>query len=166
MTEFTPLMRDQRKADADHLRLLSIFHYIGAGLAILGLGFLALHYLFLHAFLDNPDMWKNQKGVVPPPREFLAMFKWFYVIFGAWLVLSGIANLLSGVFLSRRINRTFSLIVAGINCVHIPLGTVLGVFTIIVLLRPSVCEVYSPNQSSDSTPASVTPVAGQPPRQP
>jgi len=124
MAEIPPLVRDQRKADADHLRLLSIFHYIGAGLATLGLGFLALHYLFLHAFLDNPDMWRNQKGGVPPPKEFFALFKWFYVIFGAWLVASGIANLLSGVFLGRRKHRTFSLVVAGINCVHIPLGTV------------------------------------------
>src|SRR5579863_4419683 len=128
MTALAPIMRDQRTVDADHLRLLAIFHFIGAGLAILGLGFLALHYLFLHTFLDNPDMWKTQKGAVPSPREFFAIFKWFYVIFGAWLVVSGIANLLSGVFLGRRINRTFSLVVGGINCVHIPLGTVLGVF--------------------------------------
>ena len=166
MAEIPPLVRDQRKADADHLRLLSIFHYIGAGLATLGLGFLALHYLFLHAFLDNPYMWRNQKGGVPPPKEFFALFKWFYVIFGAWLVASGIANLLSGVFLGRRKHRTFSLVVAGINCVHIPLGTVLGVFTIVVLLRPSVCEAYSPSQSPDPATPPVTPIAGQPPRQP
>jgi Na+-driven multidrug efflux pump len=135
-------MRDQRKADADHLRLLSIFHFIGAGLAVLGLGFLALHYLFMHTFLDNPDMWKNQKGAVPPPKEFFAIFKWFYVIFGLWLVVSCILNVLSGLFIGRRKYRTFSLVVAFINCIHIPFGTVLGVFTIVVLLRPSVREVY------------------------
>jgi len=142
MTELPPLMRDQRKADADHLRLLSIFHFIGAGLAVLGLGFLAIHYLFLHVFLNNAEMWKNQKGAMLPPREFLALFKWFYIVFGVWLVMSGIANVLSGIFLGRRKYRTFSLIVAVINCIHVPLGTVLGVFTIIVLLRPSVREVY------------------------
>ena len=135
-------MRDQRKADADHLRLLSIFHFVGAGLAVLALGFLAMHYLFLHAFLENPDMWKNQKGAVPPPKEFFAIFRWLYVVFGAWLVASGILNLLSGLFIGRKRCRTFSLVVAFINCIHIPLGTVLGVFTIIVLLRPSVREVY------------------------
>jgi hypothetical protein len=146
MTELPPLMRDQRKADADHLRLLSIFHYVGAGLAALGLGFIFVHYLFFHAFLDNPEMWRNQKGAVPPPKEFFAMFKWFYVAFGVWFVVSGILNVLSGVFISRRKFRTFSLIVAVMNCIHIPLGTVLGVFTIIVLLRPSVREVYETSQ--------------------
>jgi hypothetical protein len=142
MTELPPLMRDQRKADADHLRLLSIFHFVGAGLAVLGIGFLAAHYLFLHAFVDNPEMWKNQKGAVPPPREFFALFKWFYIVFGAWFAVSGVLNLISGIFLGRKQFRAFSLVVAFMNCIHIPLGTVLGVFTIIVLLRPSVREVY------------------------
>jgi hypothetical protein len=142
MTEPPPLMLDQRKADADHLRLLSIFHYVGAGLAVLGLGFLAVHYLFFHAFFDNPAMWNNQKGAVPPPRELFALFRWFYVVFGVWLVVSGVANLLSGAFIGRRKHRTFSLVVSVLNCIHIPLGTVLGVFTIIVLLRPSVRDVY------------------------
>jgi Na+-driven multidrug efflux pump len=142
VTELPPLIRDQRKADADHLRLLSIFHFVGACLAVLGLGFLAIHYLIFHAFLSNPDMWKNQKGGMPPPKEFFAMFKWFYVVFAAWFVISAVLNVLSGIFIGRRKYRTFSLVVAIINCIHIPLGTVLGVFTIIVLLRPSVLEAY------------------------
>jgi hypothetical protein len=135
-------MYDQRKADADHLRLLAIFHFIGAGLAVLGIGFLALHYLVFHAFFANPDIWKNQKGGVPPPREVLAIFRWLYVVFGVWLVSSGVANLLSGLFIGRRKHRVFSLVVAAMNCIHIPFGTVLGAFTFIVLLRPSVREVY------------------------
>jgi hypothetical protein len=150
MTDLPPLMRDQRKADADHLRLLSIFHYVGAGLAILGLGFLAMHYFLFHAFLNNPEMWKNQKNAVPPPKEFFAIFRWLYVVFGVWLVISGVLNLLSGIFLGCRKYRTFSLIVAVINCIHIPLGTVLGVFTIIVLLRPSVREVYEAEPTTGS----------------
>lgn len=142
MTDLPPLMRDQRKTDADHLRLLSIFHYLGAGFAVLGLGFLALHYLFLHTLFENPDMWKNQRGAVPPPKEFFALFKWVYIILGVWLVVSGVLNVISGVFLGRRVHRTFSLVVGFINCIHIPFGTVLGAFTIVVLLRPSVREIY------------------------
>jgi hypothetical protein len=141
MTDLPPLLRDQRKADADHLRLLAIFHFIVAGLAVVGLGFLALHYAFMHALLNNPELWKNQKEG-PPPEQFFAIFKWFYLVFGVLLVIGGIGNLLSGLFLRKKINRTFSLIVAGINCIHIPLGTVLGVFTFIVLLRDSVRELY------------------------
>jgi len=36
----------------------------------------------------------------------------------------------------------FCLIVAGIICIFMPLGTILGVFTIIVLVRPSVKAMF------------------------
>lgn len=145
MNELPPLMRDQRKVDADHLRLLSIFHFVVAGLAVVGLGFLALHFAFLHAFLDNPDLWKNQKGAVPPPPQFFAMFKWFYAFFAAVLIAGGLGNLLSGLFIRQRKNRVFSLVVAGLDFLQFPFGTVLGVFTFLVLLRDSVRELYEMN---------------------
>jgi hypothetical protein len=136
-----PLMRDQRKVDADHLRLLAVFHLIVAGLSLLGIGFLVLHYTFMHLFLDNPNLWKGQKGG-PPPAEFFAIFKWFYVVMGGFLVTASLGNLLSGLFIRKRKHRIFSLIVAGFDCIQIPFGTVLGVFTVIVLLRESVRELY------------------------
>jgi len=136
-----PLLRDQRKVDADHLNLLSIFHFVAAGLGLLGLLFLLGHYAILHTVFSNPNLWKNQNQPVPPP-ELFAMLKWFYLIFAIWFVGSGILNLLSGLFIRARKHHTFSLIVSGINCLHIPLGTVLGVFTMIVLLRDSVRELY------------------------
>ena len=141
MSDLPPLLRDQRKVDADHLRLLAIFHFVIAGLAVVGLGFLAMHYMVMHAVMSNPEMWKNQKGM-PPPEQFFAMFKWFYVFFGAMLIVGGIANLLSGLCIRARKFRIFSLIVAGIDCIQIPFGTVLGVFTLIVLLRDSARESY------------------------
>ena len=50
--------------------------------------------------------------------------------------------MISGFCLHARKHRTFSLIVGGVNFLHLPLGTVLGVFTIIVLIRDSVRELY------------------------
>ena len=55
----------------------------------------------------------------------------------------GALTLLSGYFIVRRKCRTFSLVIAGINCLSIPLGTTLGVFTIIVLMRDSVKTIYT-----------------------
>jgi hypothetical protein len=143
-------MRDQRKMDAEQLRLLAIFHFIVAGLSLLGLGVLALHYSFMHAFFANPEMWKGQKDG-PPPAEVLAIFKWFDVVFGFAMISIGVSNLLSGLFIRRKKHRTFSLVIAGLNCVQIPVGTVLGVFTLVVLLRDSVREAYEngPSQPTD-----------------
>ena len=144
MSDLPPLPTDPHKADDDHLRLLAIFHFVGAGLAVLGLGFLALHYGFMRFFFLNPDMWKNQKQPGMDPGQFFAFFQWFYLLFALWFVASGVLNLLSGLYLRRRTHRTFSMVVAGFNCVHMPLGTVLGVFTLIVLLRESVRTAYEP----------------------
>jgi hypothetical protein len=137
-----PLPRSAANQDDEHLRLISIFHYVVAGLAVLGIGFLALHYTLMSTVFDNPEMWKDQKGG-PPPAELFAAFKWFYLVFGVCLVLGCVANLLSARFIQRRRYRTFSLLVAGINCAQFPFGTALGVFTFIVLLRDSVRERYT-----------------------
>ena len=51
-------------------------------------------------------------------------------------------NVLSAVFMRRRQNRMFSMVVGGLNCMNMPFGTALGVFTIIILMRPSVQAVY------------------------
>ncbi|MEI7908389.1 MAG: hypothetical protein WCK77_02005 [Verrucomicrobiota bacterium] len=142
MNELPPIVRDPRKTDIDQLRLLAIFHFVIAGLAIVGLGFLGLHYVIMHTVMTNPEMWKNQKGGGPPPEQFFAIFKWLYVVLGSLMVVGGVGNLLSGLFLRKQVNRVFSLIVAGIDCVQFPFGTALGVFTFIVLLRDSVREIY------------------------
>ena len=144
MNDLPPLPRDKRKIDADHLNLLAIFHFVGAGLALLGIGFLVAHYTFLHAMFTNPDIWKNQKQPMPvPPEQIFAMMKWIYLAGAVWFVTSGVLNLISGLCLRARKGRTFSLVVSGLNCLHLPLGTVLGVFTIVVLVRDSARELYS-----------------------
>ena len=140
-----PLLNFQQKKDADHLRLLAAFHFVLAGLALIGIGFIVLHHGLMQHFFDNPEMWKNQKGG-PPPAEFFSIFKWFYLFMGTAFLAGGIVNLVSGLFIQKRKYRLFSLIVAGINCIQIPFGTTLGIFTIIVLLRESVRDLYPGNE--------------------
>ena len=140
MNALPPLLRDQRKTDADQLKLLAIFHFVAAGLALLGIGFLLLHYALMSHLVFNPGKWQGQRGA--PPQEFFAIFRWFYLVFGVALVGGGICNLLSGMWILAARHRAFSLVVAAFNCTQVPLGTVLGVFTIVVLTRDSVRELY------------------------
>lgn len=145
MSEQVAKVRDQHSIDSDHIRLLSIFHFVSVGFAVLGMLFLAGHYAIFQAFFANPEMFADSKQGLPPP-EFFAIFKWFYVVFGVWYFISGILNLASGLFMRARKHRTFSLVVAGLNCLHIPLGTILGIFTFIVLSRESVLDQYEASQ--------------------
>lgn len=135
-------MRDQRKIDAEHLKILAIFHFVLAGLSVVFLGFLCLHWLFLHAILTNPEIMKEAKNG-PPPAAFFHVFQWFYLFFGTMIVSSGLMNLAAGWGILRRRWRVFCLIAAGVNCLGFPFGTALGAFTLVVLLRESVAELYA-----------------------
>jgi hypothetical protein len=138
---FTPEM--QQRQDSEHLRLLAIFHFIVAGLSVLGLGFLVLHYTLMSTVIANPQIWKKSPHPPPfTPEQFMAMFVWFYVIFGVMLILAAVLNLFSGLFLLRRRHRVFSIVVAALNCLQVPFGTILGVFTILVLSRESVSKTF------------------------
>src|SRR5215813_5938886 len=95
-SELPPLYRDQRKIDADHLKLLSIFHFVGAILGLLGILFVVGHYAIFSAFFSNPKIWENQAHSPPPPSGFFATLKWFYLVFAIWFVGSGVLDLTSG----------------------------------------------------------------------
>jgi hypothetical protein len=141
--------------DADNLRTLAICHYVVSGFSLLGLGFLGLHYSIMRVAFGNPQLWENAKSPQPfKPDEFFHVFQWFYLIFGILIVLSGILTLMAGRFIHRRVNRTFSIVIAGLNCLHLPFGTVLGVFTIIMLTKESVMRLYTQAKTAATTPTS------------
>jgi hypothetical protein len=138
-----PAVSDRQSIiDGEHIKLLAIFHFVVAGLALLGVAFLALHFLIMRMVFTNPDLWKSQPNNTPPPEVIFNLMIVFYLVFGVIFLGVSVLNLLSGLYLRRRKHRTFSLVVGGLNCLQIPFGTVLGVFTIIVLSRPSVRESY------------------------
>ena len=136
-----PIMRDQRQIDTDHLNLLAVFHMVGAGLALLGILFLFGHYMLFNTIMSSAGAFPKG-GSGPSPEAFFSAFRWFYLVFGVWLLLSLVLNLLGWSYLRARKNRTFCMVVAGFNCIHVPLGTVLGVFTLVVLSRRSVLELF------------------------
>jgi hypothetical protein len=119
---------DQRAIiDAEHLRLLAIFHFVSAAFAFAGVLFASLYFVLIWAVFANPDLYaQSQEG--PPPAVVITIFRWVTAIGVAWFVVSCVGNLLSGLFLRTRRHRTFSMVIAGINCMHIPLGTLLGVY--------------------------------------
>ncbi len=61
--------------DAEHLKLLAIFHFIFAGLALLGVAFLWMHFTIMNAAMNNPKMWEHQDMKGFSPQEFFAAFR-------------------------------------------------------------------------------------------
>ena len=143
------------RRDADHLRLLSIFHYVYGGLSIAFSSIFIFHIVMGVMFLENPQMFApppGAGGTPPPPMPF--NMGWFFIGFGSVAVLigwtSGILTIVSGRRIARRRSRTFSIVIAGLNCLSVPFGTALGVFTLIVLLRDSVRRLYASGGASQS----------------
>jgi hypothetical protein len=127
--------------DAEHLKLLSIFHYVMGGIqAFFGcFGFL---YVIMGLIFTVAPMPAGQGN---PPPKFMGVF---FGIFGAGLVLIAwtIAGLVfyAGRSLALRKRHAFCMVIAALQCLWIPFGTVLGVFTLIVLMRPSVQALFQP----------------------
>lgn len=123
--------------DLQHLTLLSVFHYVVAGLAGLFSLFPVFHLVLMGVLLSDPE-------VEGEPAARIALGMMVVVIVG--MILAGLAFAvclaLAGRYLARRTHYTFCLVMAAISCLFVPLGTVLGVFTILVLIRPSVKERF------------------------
>src|SRR4030095_10474179 len=129
--------------DREHLRLLAIFHYIVAGLAAL-FSFFPLLYTTIGAIF----IFAARHGTARPgeelPPEFLG---WIFAVIGSVLFLIGLAMaiciLIAGRSLAHCKRYSFALVMACIECVFVPFGTILGVFTIVVLSRESVRVLFS-----------------------
>ena len=132
--------------DLEHLKLLSIFHYVVAGLMALVSCFPFFHLAFGIAFLTGA--FPEPDGAEPPPKVLGIML----TVIPAILILTGwvtaIFVALAGRSLAQKRRYTFCLVMAGIECLFFPFGTVLGVFAIVVLIRPSVSSLFEANLDS------------------
>jgi hypothetical protein len=119
--------------DLEHLRLLAIFHYVVAGLAATVSLFPAV-YLVLGLLMAT--------GHIAPEDEGSRIFGWLMSSCASFFTIVGLgfATLiaLAGRSLSERTRYTYCLVVAAGLCLFVPFGTLLGVFTLLVLMRSSV----------------------------
>jgi hypothetical protein len=125
--------------DEDHLRQLSIFHYIYAGFQAL-FSFIGLIFVGMGgAMAFRPELFEGPDQ--PPP--FLGGL---FIGIGVFIVLlilgTAFLTFLAGRYINQRKHHTYCLVVAGFNCLSLPLGTALGVFTIVVLIRPTVKAMF------------------------
>ncbi|MEM9162808.1 MAG: hypothetical protein AAGC54_07035 [Cyanobacteria bacterium P01_F01_bin.4] len=127
--------------DKEQLKLLSTFHYVVAGIT----GFSSLitvpHILIGLTTLSTPELFEETGSEFPTES-----FGWLFfgvggTIFLIMLLLS-ISLIISAGSLRKRKNYWLSFIIACAACVFTPFGTVLGVFTLIVLSRQSVKQLY------------------------
>jgi len=134
--------------DTEQLNLLAIFHYVVAGLAAL-FAFFPLLYttvgvIFIFAARHGPA----KPGEDLPPE----VLGWIFAVLGSLLFLMGIAMaiciLIAGRSLALRKRYSFAFVMACIECLFIPFGTILGVFAIVVLSRESVRALFAATRTN------------------
>lgn len=143
-----PISAERRVVDAEHLKLLAIFHYILGALSLCSLIFILFHYLMFSAFFNDPDFLEFPPEI---PEEFSLLFTGSYVLGALFAIIGGGLLVASARFIQKRKYRTFSIIIAGLSCLMFPFGTILGVFTLMKLLSESVRVVYAESEGMGST---------------
>lgn len=125
----------------EKLTLLGVLHYVAAGLTAL-FGCFPLLYVAIGVM-----MFVESRGPAAGPNEPPA---WFGLLFAAmgvvgsvisWAMAAAIGT--CGYYLRTHRNHTFCVVVAAIECLSVPLGTILGVFTIVTLVDPEVKALFA-----------------------
>ena len=129
--------------DEQHLDLLALFHYIVGGLTALFSSMFLIHVGMGIAMLNGAFDEKNA-----PPK----LFAWLFVVIGSMFIVAGwtLAGFIiaAGRRLKRRASHTFCIVVAGLECALMPFGTVLGVFTLIVLMKDPVKQLFTDDHAA------------------
>jgi hypothetical protein len=114
-----------------HLSTLSILHYVyGAFVCLSGLAALAI--ILVGGFLSSDLLNEATNG------ERIPAFVGALVQSLGWVILVmaevwGVLNILSGSWIANRRNRTGIQVVAAFNCLNVPFGLALGIFTFMTL---------------------------------
>ena len=124
--------------DEQNLNLLGIFHYVVGGMTAFFACFPLIHLVIGIALISGVFDGNN------PPPFFIG---WLFIIIASVFILFGWALaatiIIAGRRLRQRRSQTFCFVVACIECIIVPFGTVLGVFTIIHLSRDSVRQLFT-----------------------
>ena len=129
----------QAQQDGRNLDLLAIFHFVYAGLLGFGGLFFGLYIVFGVVMATSVAAGGGSTGDAAAVGSIfavigfvaLALF-WTKAAFLVW----------SGISMKKRRRHTLSFVMACLSCINVPLGTTLGVFTLVVLSKPSVKWLY------------------------
>lgn len=161
MTNPPPLNAERQVIALDRLRLLSLAYYISGAIGAAFISFLLIHFFLLLGFSFVPVSQWNVSAPTPgsahhaspspiptasstpnnsqaPP---VIMFRIFAGVIGLIIVCGwtlGALTAYAGHCIKMRKHKLFIYIMAGINCIWIPYGTLLGISTILLFQWPEV----------------------------
>jgi len=134
-------MNREVNQDLEHLKILSICFYVLSGLTLFPVIF-GLIYIVFGVFFGVALSAEAHRPNEPPPAILGGFIAAFGLIFALGFGVLGGLILKAGLNLSKQKSYTFCFVVACLVCLWMPLGTILGIFTMIVLTRDSVKAIF------------------------
>jgi hypothetical protein len=147
-----PVTEEERIVAREHLRLLALGYYIKGAITILLVSFLLIHFsLFLGVSFVPESAWNsashspaalNNAFALPSPAPHgnnappVILFRILAGVIGVVILLGwtfGLITMFAGRCVHQRQHKIFVYVIAGVNCIFIPYGTLLGVATFLVL---------------------------------
>ncbi|HVT14223.1 MAG TPA: hypothetical protein VHE55_18315 [Fimbriimonadaceae bacterium] len=125
----------------ENLRTLEILHRVYGGITALLSCCVACYVTFVLGILGFAASQDRHAG--GPPVAVVGIFAVIWIVVIALVGGLAIMNFVCANWLRDRRNWTGVVIVSAFNCLHMPLGTALGVFTLIVVNRPNVRSLFS-----------------------
>lgn len=120
----------------NYLDILAVFHYVNGGLHLLitlfALGALGIG---LGAATEWGENWQPEAGC-----SLIGIMLIIFIVLGGY----GVLNLLAGRALHTRSNYVLAMLASAVNCLNLPLGTLLGIFTLVTLSDPQVKALFEP----------------------
>lgn len=138
----------------EHLKILSVLYYVNAALHLVGTCF-GLVYVAMAVFMREAILAAPERQ--PEAEQFADLFSGVFALvgvgIGCFAIAGAVCSFLSARWMTQRRNRTFSLVVAALTCLNVPLGTILGVFTFIVLTKSETEALYASAERGDASAA-------------
>lgn len=138
--------------DERYLNLLSIFHFIVAGIAGLFACIPLLHLAYGFTVVNEMPLFQSPDMVSKDMFSPSSLLPLLFILLPAAFIALGwtfaIALGLNGYFIRKRQWHTYCLVISSIETIFTPFGTVLGVLTIILLTRPSVKALFASGEIS------------------
>jgi hypothetical protein len=130
--------------EAAQLRLLSVLHYVMAGFTALFSLFPVIYLVLGIAVLSGAMPMDGSTASSPGEVQLMG---WMFTGLGAVFFLGMLATAgligYAGRCLARSQRHTLCMVAAGVCCMFMPLGTLLGVFTLATLTRTPVRERFA-----------------------
>lgn len=139
-------MEDANQKLTRNLNTLAILQYIWAGLTFFGVAIVYVFYFVIGRVFSSEII----STASPEDEAVLGVVGGVVAIIGIvlifFLLLSTVLKVLCGIFMQKKKNRIFCIVIASIECLNIPFGTVLGVFTIIELEKLEAKQMFDENK--------------------